>query len=98
MRIELDVDRRMDDNRVASVDALDARGNEMRVSDELVDGLRALQVFLAQIGREEFHRELAAKTCVTVVFVVHVPQVPHRRMAVADVTRALRLADALDRA
>ena len=45
----------MHDDRVATVDALDALRDKSGVRDEFVDGLGALQVLAAQITGEELH-------------------------------------------
>ncbi len=87
-RERIHVDRRIDHIGFAAIDAPDPVGDEARVRDEMVDGVRRPRVpeprFVQQPAREERARA-AREARVAQVLVLHVPRVAHRRVDVSDV-------------
>ena len=97
-RIGLEIDRRKDDRAVATVDLGDAPRDEARIGDEMIDVGGGSDVPDAERWHGQRHEQTREPRSVRLVRMVLIPQVAHRRVAIADVHRVRMGDDALRRA
>ena len=80
-------DRRMDNRRIAPVIFSDAGRDCLRIGDEMVDPQRRDGVPVAYVVAERRHQKPCQRVRAHAVVVEHIPDIAHRRVAIADVDR-----------
>ena len=72
----------------------DAGGDEIAVGEELIDVVGGLEIVFAHVVFEKAHSDLSAESGGAVIIIEHVPDIAHGSVAVANVSRGGRFADA----
>lgn len=83
----------MDHGGFSAVDPFDPVSNKSTVRNEMIHTFCGFQIVFPEIIFENGHSDLAAQSGITVIIFVHIPQIPHGGMAVADMGGMRRFPD-----